>query len=256
MGDKKIWWVCWAMGALGAMGCGEADRGRLDVASVVAPLYAGVEVRYKAVPEGESCDGPAEGEVTGPATRGEDAYAFYRLAFASESFQLPAGTYGICATVLDVNGRPEARCPTTAIQVSVSADVAATAYLGIVCDPVIDERSGHAYTVTPLVNSFLDAKVAAEAMGGHLVFIDDMEENLMLGKHFADRKWMGLWDEDGDLQFEWLDGQKREFSNFCIGEPSSHAGEHYVEWGFGPIDAGFCWNNEVVGVVQGIVEFE
>ncbi|MDX2055418.1 MAG: lectin-like protein [Polyangiaceae bacterium] len=239
-----------------AMGCGDDGTGRLDVASVVAPLYAGVEVRYKAVAEGKSCDGHSEGEVRGAASRGNGGYAFYDLAFASESFQLPAGSYGICATVFDANGQLEARCPTTAIKVNVVANSASTAYLGIVCDPVIDERSGHAYTVTPLANSFLEAKDAAEQMGGHLVYIDDIDENLMLNQYFGRRKWIGLWDGDGDRTFEWLDGKQREFSNFCIGEPSPNAGEYYAEWGFGGADTNYCWNNEVVGVVQGIVEFE
>lgn len=258
MGGRQVRWTFWILAF--SFGCGDGGRGegsgRLEMASVVAPLYAGVEVRYKAVGDRKSCDSNAEGEVSGAASRGDGFLRSYDFAYAREALELPAGHYGICATVFDANGQVEARCPTSAIKTEVVAGAASTAYFGIVCDPVIDERSGHAYTVTPLVNSFLEAKAVAEQMGGHLVYIDDMEENLMLGKHFARRKWIGLWDGDGDRTFEWIDGKQREFSNFCIGEPNAQAGEYYAEWGFGVAADNYCWNNETWGTLQGIVEFE
>ncbi|MDX2053940.1 MAG: hypothetical protein SFV15_16175 [Polyangiaceae bacterium] len=238
-------------------GCGGEANGRLEVGSVVAPLYAGVEVRYKAVAHGEACDAPGEGEVSGPASRGPGLDRLdYVFAFSRDYLELPAGRYGICATVYDTRGQLEARCPTSAIEVKVTANVTSTAYIGIVCDPVLDEKTGHAYTVTPLVDSFGEASTVAQQMGGHLVYIDDMDENMMLGNHFSRRKWMGFWDPDGDRTFEWLDGKARSFSNFCAGEPNTQAGEYYAEWGMGYADTSYCWNNEAYGPRQGIVEFE
>ncbi len=257
---SKLFPVFWAMSLLVACG-GEPGpgNGQLKIASVVAPLYGGVEVSYVAVQAGSACDASAVGQVKGPASVGEYG-ALSRppgsLARASELLTLQAGSYWICASVRNASGTVEERCPTAVAEVEVHEGRLASLYMGVVCDPVIDPRSGHAYTVTPLLDTFLDTKAAAEQMGGHLVYIDDAEENLMLGRYFGPHKWIGMWDERGDGSFTWLDGKPRPYSNFCVGEPNLLHGEYYVEWGLMGADSQYCWNNEVIWVRQGIVEFE
>ncbi len=242
---------------LTALGCGGNNSkpteptGMLEVASVVAPIYGTTQVKYHTVRAGEPCDGATVDETLGPAGRGDGG-----AVFAFEPLTLPGGSYGLCATALGADGKAEPHCPVASLAVTVAPGVVSEVYLAVVCDPVVDPRTGHAYTVTPLVVSFLDASKAAIAMGGHLATIDDMEENLFLGQYFARHKWIGLWDTNADGVFEWMDGKARTFSNFCVGEPNRILGENYVEWGFGGKEQDFCWNNEVNYVRQGIVEYE
>lgn len=254
---QREWALLLGLSLLTACGePGKSGKGRIDVGSVVAPLYGGVQVSYKAVADGDGCGGKSEGQVLGPASRGEGPSWTVIIDWATESLNLPAGKYGICATVLDASGQPEPRCPTAATRVEVVEGSSASVHIAVVCDPVIDEAGGHAYTVTPFVDNYIEAKRAAEDMGGHLVFIDSRAENLMLSNYFSPRKWIGMWDENADGSFQWLDGKPRDYTNFCIGEPNFIRGEQYIEWGFGGADREFCWNNEVLGPRQGIVEFE
>jgi hypothetical protein len=130
---------------------------------------------------------------------------------------------------------------------------------GIVHGPVTNPANGHAYYLLG-PGTWTGAEAAAVALGGHLVTMNDAEENEWVRANVlifdgADRRgWIGLNDLAVEGTFEWTSGEPLGFTNWSGGEPNNFGGaEHYVEmFGNGQ------WNDNTIAppnlVVYGLVE--
>ncbi len=97
---------------------------------------------------------------------------------------------------------------------------------------------GHSYLFFPDVNSWHEAKVRCEKMGGHLATIEDRAENdfvVSLARRGIERLgefdgvWLGATDETRENFWEWVDGSKGSFTKWNPGQPNNKNGEeHYL----------------------------
>lgn len=67
-----------------------------------------------------------------------------------------------------------------------------------------------------------EAEANANALGGHLVTINDAEENIFLWNRFGSG-WIGLSDSETEGIFKWADGEELTFQNWMPGEPNDMA---------------------------------
>jgi len=80
-----------------------------------------------------------------------------------------------------------------------------------------------------------EAEANAQALGGHLVTINDAEENEFL-KQFAlsystssvDGTWIGLADRTSENNFLWADGSSSTYRNWTTSQPDDFLGQDYV----------------------------
>lgn len=112
--------------------------------------------------------------------------------------------------------------------------------LGAVIDgPIVNPANSHAYYV--LTNqSWTDSEIEAVALGGHLVTINDEEENLWVFDTFVpilqsrgisanNGFWIGLSDNVTEGTFVWISGEEVTYTNWGSGEPNNLGGiEDYV----------------------------
>lgn len=107
----------------------------------------------------------------------------------------------------------------------------------VVCGPIVNPANGHTYYLIYPSNWF-DAETQAVELGGHLVTINDADENEWVRANVltcggVDRRgWIGLTDEALEDTFAWTSGEVPNpfFLNWAAGEPNNANGtEHYVE---------------------------
>ncbi len=125
-----------------------------------------------------------------------------------------------------------------------AADVTVTVVRGIepppaptiVVGPVTNPANNHQYYLFDRGLNWLDAEAAAQVLGGHLVTINDADENEWVRVNVltfdgADRRgWIGLNDAQTINDYQWASGEPFFFSNWSAGEPSQAGGiEFYVE---------------------------
>jgi Lectin C-type domain len=84
--------------------------------------------------------------------------------------------------------------------------------------------NNHDYAVTEMM-SWDDAELLAQDFGGHLVTINDSEENTWLLNTFGDytedpRYWIGLNDKDQEGSWVWSSGETPIFQDWCLNEPN------------------------------------
>jgi hypothetical protein len=128
--------------------------------------------------------------------------------------------------------------------------------------PFVNPDNGHIYFLTDptLGSSWTDAEAQAIAAGGHLVTINDAEEQAWLNQTFKtyvdfngdlvrESYWIGLYDPQGDNIDEWSSGEPVTYTNWATGEPSS-AGEQFVE--LNPLFAPGQWNDRINSPVAGL----
>jgi len=79
------------------------------------------------------------------------------------------------------------------------------------------------------------AESIAQDLGGHLVTINDAQENQWIVDNFgASRLWIGLNDVAQEGNFEWSSGEDVTYTNWFNGEPNNAGGnEDFVEINFG-----------------------
>jgi hypothetical protein len=90
-----------------------------------------------------------------------------------------------------------------------------------------------------------DAEAQAVAFGGHLVTINDAEEQAFLVNSYdLTTYWIGLNDAEVEGNFQWISGEPTTYTFWAPGEPSNNTGggqsEDYVIMNWG---TGGSWND-------------
>lgn len=121
--------------------------------------------------------------------------------------------------------------------------------------------NGHSYKLTDLLG-WSEAENQAIQLGGHLVTINNREEELWLRGQFGTNAylWIGFNDIGSEGNWQWASGEAASYTNWWTGEPNNHGGDGIEEdaaimnWATpGPYGDG--WNDlPVGGGLQGIVE--
>ncbi len=85
---------------------------------------------------------------------------------------------------------------------------------------------GHRYARTTSITSWAQADVLARMMGGHLVKIENAQEQAFLASAFGTTfdYWIGLNDRTTLGTYRWTDGAAASFTNWETGEPSHSQG--------------------------------
>ncbi len=116
-------------------------------------------------------------------------------------------------------------------------------------DWVQNPANGHFYRLTDWT-AWSDAEAQAVEWGGHLVTINDPEEEFWLIEQFypSDLRigfWIGLNDIEVEGNMVWSSGETPGYENWCPGEPNDLYGEDAVNMEGYPYDNpdGYCWND-------------
>jgi hypothetical protein len=83
---------------------------------------------------------------------------------------------------------------------------------------------GHNYLVTPRAMTWAEAQAYAQSTGGHLVTINDSDENEWVRQQLAvplGTVWLGLNDTEQEGTFVWSSGEAVGFSRWTSGQPNN-----------------------------------
>ncbi len=91
------------------------------------------------------------------------------------------------------------------------------------------EFRGNLYRLTPSGCTWYEGEEYAREIGGHLVAINDAEEQEWVVDTFgSDAMWIGCTDEDSEGEWRWTSGEELAFTNWLPGEPNNEqAGEPF-----------------------------
>jgi hypothetical protein len=95
-------------------------------------------------------------------------------------------------------------------------------------------HAGHRYGYVPLPMTWTDARAYAAAAGGHLVSVQDEEENVWLVTAFGQpslgrRLWLGGTDERSEGYWRWDDAERWLYENWTKPEPDNGGNaEHHL----------------------------
>ena len=130
------------------------------------------------------------------------------------------------------------------------------------CTDGWQEYNGHCYKLTS-VRTWDEAEGEALAAGGHLVAINDADENQWLLDTFGGENcWIGFHQLPGSSEpdggWVWSSGAPVGYMNWCGGEPNDEAGEQWAEM---KGTASYCaggWNDQgrSTRTLRGIIELE
>ncbi|MEI6651370.1 MAG: FG-GAP-like repeat-containing protein [Chlorobiaceae bacterium] len=118
----------------------------------------------------------------------------------------------------------------------------------------LEHYNGHTYQVTSNnLLSWEEAEAEAIAHGGHLVTINDAEENQWLSSAFWQQSiWIGLNDIQKEGEWVWVDGSAITYTNWSYGEPDNFAGNEDIVY----LDSSAMWNDTGAGSsFYGIIEY-
>ena len=132
---------------------------------------------------------------------------------------------------------------------------------------VTNPANGHRYTLVSDNSSWSDAENEAVALGGHLVTINDLDENQWVVKEIAapvtiSPVWIGLHQLPNSLEpgegWTWSSGEAVTFTNWADGEPNQYLGliEDWAEMYIADVPIG-GWNDvnlSMTRVEYGVVE--
>lgn len=109
------------------------------------------------------------------------------------------------------------------------------------------EYSGNYYYVFPnICESWEEAKLYCESLGGHLAVINDEKENrklydLMKNSGY-DNAYFGFSDANAEGNWEWVNNDKITYTNWDVGEPNNERGkEHYAMFYYKSPE--YTWND-------------
>src|SRR5262245_46905363 len=90
--------------------------------------------------------------------------------------------------------------------------------------PRYNVANQHTYAMTPAGRTWQTARTWSRTLGGHLVAINNVDENLFLGAVYGGLWspvfWIGLTDEVAEGTFLWDSGEPVTFTGWCAGEPN------------------------------------
>jgi surface protein len=135
----------------------------------------------------------------------------------------------------------------------LSYDVSAGATPSIDDFTSIGVFEGSRYYVSIATQTWTDAKIIAESLGGHLATIHSQEENDFIDAA-VDAVWVGGTDQEVEGQFRWVDGTPFDFINWLGDEPNGSTGENFVQ-----LNGDGTWNdlsNELLPFVIEIPFYE
>ena len=87
---------------------------------------------------------------------------------------------------------------------------------------IINPANGHGYMISNEARQWDFSEEAAKSLGGHLVTINNQEENdwiveNILSMKSTNRLWIGLYVDNGE--YKWLNGEDSSYFNWNFGEP-------------------------------------
>ena len=139
------------------------------------------------------------------------------------------------------------------------------ANLAVLAGPITNSASGHFYyLLSP--GTWSQSESFARSLGGHLVTIDDAEENTWVRATFSSlggvqrRLWLGLTDRAQEGQFVWSSGSPSTYRNWLAGEPNNSGGNEDFVFMYSPNEGrGATWNDVADvgdGVIYAVVEID
>lgn len=105
----------------------------------------------------------------------------------------------------------------------------------VIAGPVLNPANGHYYYLLESA-TWLDSEMRAQALGGHLVTIDDSLENDWVFSTFGDfgsvsrHLWIGLNQFARNQRYEWSSGDPAEYRNWGPDQPNSGFGVEGVAY--------------------------
>lgn len=121
---------------------------------------------------------------------------------------------------------------------------------GILAGPITNPQNGHRYYLLG-TNSWSRAEEQAVQLGGHLVTINDADEQewvfATFSPHGAYKIWIGLTDRITEGSFQWVSGEPFTYENWNDGEPNNSNGldQDYAHLIRAGTAAAGKWNDEV-----------
>ena len=124
----------------------------------------------------------------------------------------------------------------------------------VVQGPIVNPANGHSYSVLS-PDTWLNNEAQATTLGGHLVTVNNVEENEWLASNFSNYGplFIGITDQKTEGVFVWISGEKDLYRNWGFGEPNDNLGAE----DFGLLYPNFSgqWNDgRTDHVANGIVE--
>ncbi len=105
--------------------------------------------------------------------------------------------------------------------------------------------AGHWYKAFYTPMTWHDAQAQCESLGGHLIYIDDEEENDFASLFLTFEVgifWIGATDEQHEGRWRWADGSEVAAAFWVAGEPNNYDGAENAAAG-GHIDGVYRWND-------------
>jgi len=147
-------------------------------------------------------------------------------------------------------------------QAVVLAVHARPAFASVIGGPIINPANDHSYYLLDF-SSWTDAETEAISLSGHLVTINDEDENVWVTETFGNFEgvnyvllWIGLNDAENEGTFVWASGDSVTYTNWHAGEPNAaFQGEDYghinITFGNGEwVDRRDSDGNRLFGVVE------
>ena len=113
------------------------------------------------------------------------------------------------------------------------------AFAAVIGGPIVNPANGHTYFLLDK-KSWTASEAEAVTLGGHLVAVNNGDENQFLVDNFTSGVnekrvlWIGLTDQGSEGQFKWTTGEPLAYTNWFAGEPNNNDGrggpENYVQF--------------------------
>jgi hypothetical protein len=118
-------------------------------------------------------------------------------------------------------------------------------------------RAQSTYQLTSSPVTWLQAEAEAVALGGHLVTINNADEQSLLIQLFGNQEdlWIGFTDQTTEGTWVWSSGEPVSYTNWAPGEPNNNGDEDFAVMNWQPLTG--AWNdlpNAFFSVSRGIVE--
>lgn len=115
--------------------------------------------------------------------------------------------------------------------------------------------NGHTYRLTSQPMTWTAAEAEAISLGGHLVTINDSEENQWVYNTFSGDNmtfWIGITDQTSEGVWRWADGSTPTYTSWNYGEPNNLGGEDYTQMlpGYGGLWNDLSNNYSMYGVIE------